>query len=146
MLPLTRDLMAPFEQLRREMDRLFESFAGGQMRLPFWSRAAYPAVNLWNEGEALCLEAEVPGIAKDDLEINAVGNELVIKGRRAPHPGDNLTYHRQERGTGEFTRVITLPVEVDPERVDAVLKDGVLTVRLPKAESAKPRQITVRAG
>ena len=142
----TRALMSPFNELRREMDRLFDSFGTGLARFPARYRAAFPALNIWNEGDTLCLEAEVPGISKDHLEVFAVGNELTIKGRRAPLEGETLTYHRQERGTGEFTRVITLPADVDAERIDAVLKDGVLTVRLPKAESAKPRQIAVKTG
>jgi HSP20 family protein len=58
--------------------------------------------------------------------------------------GENLTYHRQERNTGEFTRVVTLPVDVDADNVEAVLKDGVLNIRLPKAESAKPRKIALK--
>ena len=59
--------------------------------------------------------------------------------------GEKLVYHRHERSTGEFTRVLTLPCEVDCQQVDAQLKDGVLTLRLPKAEQEKPKKITVRA-
>jgi HSP20 family protein len=136
--------MNPFNELRREMDRLLDGFGLGAARPALRYRAAYPALNVWNEGEALCVEAEVPGIRKEDLEIFAVGNELTIKGRRPPLEGEKLTYHRRERGTGEFTRVITLPDGVDADKVEAVLKDGVLTVRLPKAESAKPRQIAIK--
>jgi len=73
-----------------------------------------------------------------------VGNELTIKGRRTPPASDNPTYHRQERATGEFTRVVTLPAEVNADKVEAVLKDGVLSVRLPKAEQARPRKIALR--
>lgn len=139
-------LMNRFDELRREMDRLFDTFGMGLPRWPYPRAAGYPALNVWDAGDTLCVEAEVPGINKDDLEVFAVGNELTIKGRREPVPGDNLTYHRQERGTGEFTRVITLPAEVDADRVEAVLDNGVLTVRLPKAEAAKPRKIAVKAG
>jgi HSP20 family protein len=136
--------MTPFNELRREMDRLFDTVGLGLTRSPFRYRAGYPALNVWNETSALCVEAEVPGVKKEDLEIFAVGNELTIKGRRPPLEGEKLTHHRQERGTGEFTRVITLPTDVDAEKVEAVLKNGVLTVRLPKAESAKPKQIAIK--
>lgn len=133
------------DALRREMDRLWDSAGVG---LPRWSSAraaSYPAMNVWDAGDTICVEAEVPGISKDNLEILAVGNELTVKGRRQPMEG-KLTYHRQERGTGEFTRAIMLPSDVNPDRVEAVLNHGVLTIHLPKAESAKPKQITVRMG
>jgi HSP20 family protein len=73
-----------------------------------------------------------------------MGDELTIKGHRKPMAGEKLTYHRQERGTGEFTRLLTLPVEIDADTVEAVLQDGVLTITLPKEEAAKPRQIEVK--
>ena len=139
------DLLNPFEELRREMTRLLDNFGVGLSRGALMGRAAYPALNVWDAGDAVCVEAEVPGIKKDDLEILAAGNELTIKGRRMPLEGENLVYHRQERPTGEFTRVLTLPVEVDADRVEAVVDNGVLTIRLPKAEAAKPRKITVKA-
>lgn len=134
-----------FGQLRREMEQLVDQLTPGFFpALPGVRTEGYPAVNLWDEGTALCVEAELPGVRKDDLEIYAVGDELTIKGSRPRTEGENVTYHRQERGAGEFSRVVTLPVEIDAEKIEAVLADGVLTLRLPKAESAKPRQISVR--
>lgn len=133
------------DELKREMDRLFNAFGTtGRPRWPHTCAAAYPALNIWDAGDTLCVEAEVPGVNKDDLEILAVGNELTVKGRRQPFNGEKTAYHRHERGVGEFTRSITLPVEVDAAKVEAVLDNGVLTLRLPKAENAKPRQITVK--
>ncbi len=142
---LQNDLLNPFEELRREMTRLLDNFGLGLTRGPLGGRETYPAVNVWDAGEAICVEAEVPGIRKEDIEILAAGNELTIKGRRMPLEGNNLVYHRQERPTGVFTRVLTLPVEIDADRVEAVVDDGVLMIRLPKAEAAKPRKITVKA-
>jgi len=75
-----------------------------------------------------------------------VGNELTIKGRRQPAQGEDLAYHRRERGTGEFTRTVTLPAEVDATKVEARLENGVVTVTMPKAATAKPRKITVKTG
>lgn len=132
-----------FDELRREMDRLFDAYGTGLSRRPFARAAAYPAMNVWDAGDTLCVEAEVPGVKKDDLEILAVGNELTVKGRRGPMEG-KWAYHRHERGTGEFTRSLTLPYEVNADKVEAVLDSGVLMIRLPKAESAKPKQITVK--
>ena len=132
-----------FDELRRDMDRLFDAFGMGLSHRPYARAAAYPAMNIWDAGDTLCVEAEVPGISKDDLEILAVGNELTIKGRRDLIEG-KWTYHRHERGTGEFTRSVTLPCEVDADKVEAVLDSGVLMLRLPKAETAKPRQIAVK--
>ena len=137
--------MSPLGDLRREVERLFDQFSLPRMRFSLGHGGAYPALNMWDTGEALRVEAEIPGVKQDELEIYAVGNELTVKGRRQPPSGEEQTFHRQERGTGEFSRVITLPVEVDSEKVEAVLKDGVLNICLPKAASAKPRRIAVKA-
>ncbi len=134
-----------FEELKREMDRVFDHFGAAPSGWPSVYAAAFPAMNVWDAGDALCVEAELPGVAKHNLEIFTVGNELTVKGRRAPLEGQ-FNYHRQERHIGEFMRVLTLPVDVNADQVDAVLDNGVLTVRLPKAEAAKRKQITVKAG
>ena len=78
-------------------------------------------------------------------DVTVVGGDLTIRGRRGDAPGEGTTYHRRERGAGEFTRVVRLPIDVDADRVEATLKDGVLLVKLPKAESAKPKKIKVSA-
>jgi len=132
-----------FDELRREMDRVLDNFGTGRTRWPHARATVFPAMNVWDAGDTVCVEAEIPGVSKDDLEIFAVGKELTVKGMRPPMEG-KLTYHRQERGTGEFTRVLTLPVEINADKIDAVLDNGVLTVILPKAEAAKRKQITVK--
>lgn len=132
-----------FDELRRDMDRLFDAFGMGLSRRPYARAAAYPAMNIWDAGDTLCVEAEVPGVGRDDLEILTVGNELTVKGQRGPVEG-KWAVHRNERGTGEFTRSVTLPCEVNADKVEAVLDSGVLMLRLPKAEAAKPKQITVK--
>ena len=135
--------LAPFQELRREVSRLFDDFGTTGRRAPFGGNA-FPALNVWDDGDALFVEAELPGVAQDDLEIYAVGNELTIKGRRVSPRDEKRTFHRQERGMGEFVRVVTLPVDVNSEAVEATLERGVLSLRLPKAESAKRRKITVK--
>ncbi|NLX13271.1 MAG: Hsp20/alpha crystallin family protein [Phycisphaerales bacterium] len=135
-----------FDELRREIGRLFDGYGPGLGPVSALSTARFPALNIWEDGEALYAEAELPGVSPQDLEVYAVGNELTIKGRRGTALEEGACYHRRERGTGEFTRVVTLPVEVDAEKVEAALKNGVLTVTLPKADEVKPRKIAVQAG
>lgn len=131
----------PFGDLRREMNRLFEDYAPAVTgRAP-----SFPALNVWENEESLFVEAELPGLTMNDIEITVVGEELSIKGERRPCPScEQATFHRQERGMGSFSRFVTLPVGVDAERVEAVLRDGVLTITLPKAAEAKPRRIQVK--
>jgi HSP20 family protein len=137
--------VAPFEQLRREISSLLEDFDPMGMRGALFGTPAFPAVNLWDDGEHLYAEAEIPGVTEDNLEILVVGNELTIKGRRTmPEDEKEVSYHRRERGTGEFTRSLTLPVDVETEKVEASLKDGILTLRLPKSVEARPRKIAVK--
>ncbi len=138
--------LAPFEQLRREISNLLDEFNPLGVRETLFGAASFPAVNIWEGGDCLHAEAELPGVSQENLEILVVGNELTLKGRRPAPEGQDLAYHRRERGTGEFVRVVTLPTEIEADKVEASLKDGVLTLKLPKAEAARPRKITVKAG
>jgi len=137
-------LSNPLVNLRTAMDRLLGELGGVTKQSHYPHQPDHPPLNVWDEGDTVCVEAEIPGVGKDDLEVYAVGTELTIKGRRPQMEGENLTYLRQERGAGRFTRVIMLPVPVNAEKIDAALNDGVLMLRLPKAEEAKPRQIMVK--
>ena len=137
----------PLNQLRDEMDRLVGDFFGPVTSSPP-SRvgavaAGFPPLNIWEDGENFHLEAEVPGVPEPDLDITVVENELTLRGRRGGDQPEGVAYHRQERGTGEFNRVLRLPTEVDADRVEASLRDGMLSIKLPKAESAKPKKIKV---
>jgi HSP20 family protein len=134
----------PLTQFRDEMDRVLSGFFG---RYPSGTTVmagrGQPPINLWERGDALYAEAEVPGVKPDQVEVSVVGDELTLTVRREDATQDGIAYHRRERGIGSFTRVVRIPVEVDAGRVEAALRDGVLTVTLPKAESAKPRKIPV---
>lgn len=131
-------------RFRNEMDRLFESFFGGPGHS---GRRALPLLNVWETDDALHVEAELPGFKMEDLDLQVVGNELTIKGERRPvEESDKLVYHRQERVVGRFERTLRLPMEINADKVEASLQDGVLTVALPKAAAAKPRKIEVRQG
>jgi HSP20 family protein len=141
------NVLYPFQQARDEVDRLFNEFVG---RLPTlqggrFNLAAptFPAVNVWQSDNEVFAEAEVPGVKAEELDISVVGNELTIKGTRQQVTDEKAAYHRRERGAGAFARVVRLPMDVDAEKVQASLRDGVLTLTLPKAEAAKPRRINV---
>lgn len=126
-------------------DRFFDSafrqlFDAPSMRTPF------PALNVWEDGDTLIAEAEVPGLKLEEIELLVVGTELTIKGRRPGAGEPNTSVHRQERSAGAFSRTITLPVEIDSTKVDATLRDGVLSIVLPKSEPARVRKIPVKAG
>jgi HSP20 family protein len=137
---MNRMLMAP-ELVRREVGDLFDSFFNGQE-----PRArAYPAVNVWEDGDNLFAEAELPGLSMDDIEVLVVNSVLTIKGQWEVANDEKATYHRRERVVGEFCRTFTLPVDIDATKVEATLKNGVLTIRLPKSEAVRPRKITVKS-
>lgn len=132
-------------RLRDDVDRLFDGFFGG--RASGWNpmARAFPAVNVWETDDHLHVEAELPGVRREDLEISVLGDELTLQGVRPEAVEEGETRHRQERGVGRFSRTLRLPVEVKAEGVEASLEAGVLRLRLPKSEAAKPRKIAVRA-
>jgi HSP20 family protein len=101
---------------------------------------------VWEDENNLYVESELPGFELDDLEIYVTGeNQLSLKGERKRPELEGGTWHRQERGYGGFTRVMDLPSAVDSDKVSAEFNFGVLTIKLPKVEAAKPRRITVQA-
>jgi HSP20 family protein len=105
----------------------------------------FPAVNLTEDSEAYYVRAELPGLKADMLEIEATGKKVSITGQRQiPSAGQNAKYHRRERESGRFSRVITVPGDIESAKVEASLSNGILTVTLPKAEEARPRQISIR--
>jgi len=138
---ITQDPFTALESLRREMTNLMGAYAP-----PFLQRShGFPAVNLWEDASALYAEAEVPGLSLKDIEVTVEGDQLTVKGHRETLDAREYTYHRRERGTGEFALTLALPVETNPDEVEATLTDGVLRIRLPKAETAKARKIKVTA-
>jgi len=102
-----------------------------------------PRTNLYDAGNHFEIKAEVPGLTKEDLNLRIQGNYLEISGNRKADAPEGYKAHRVERAAGSFTRSFTLPADVDTEKVEASLKDGILTLTLPKAEAAKPKQITI---
>ena len=130
------------QQFQNEMNRLFDRWNDGGRGAP---AATFPPVNVWEEGEEVLVEAELPGLDLKDLEIYVTGgNQLTVKGERKPLSLEKGVWHRQERGYGHFTRSLTLPFPVDADKVDARLENGVLLLKLAKHESARPRKIPVK--
>ncbi|MGW8257128.1 MAG: Hsp20/alpha crystallin family protein [Thermoguttaceae bacterium] len=137
----------PWRQLRSEMDSLFREVVPSALE-DWWPNTVrgQPAVNLWDRGEELLVEMEVPGAKQENIDVSVTGDELTIKVDRPDLEQQGVTYHRRERPTGSFTRVLQLPCTVNTQRVEADLLAGVLTIRLPKAETTKPRKINVAGG
>jgi HSP20 family protein len=124
--------------LRNGMDEFFQEV------LPDGATsAAYPALNVWEDESAFTLEAEVPGLKAENLELEVLGSEVTLRGERTFETQEGWTCHRQERPQGKFVRTIKLGAPINADKVQAALKHGVLTVTLPKAESIKPRKIEV---
>jgi HSP20 family protein len=120
--------------LQDELEQLFES------PLQAWA----PALDVHEDKDGYSIRVELPGMKREEIEVAIQGDALVISGeRKAEAMKDDTQLHRQERFFGKFSRVLTLPTAVAGNQVKATYKDGILTVTLPKAEEAKPRQITV---
>ena len=138
----------PFDnilRLQRALTRSVEHPFFGLGSTPS-GRGVFPALNIFEEegGDAIVVKAEVPGIKRESLKVEAVGRRLAVVGvREIPSPEGEFQYHRRERQPGEFRRVFRLPYEVDRENATASYRDGILTIRLEKAETAKPMQIQI---
>uniref|UniRef100_A0A7C3Z8J8 Hsp20/alpha crystallin family protein n=1 Tax=Desulfobacca acetoxidans TaxID=60893 RepID=A0A7C3Z8J8_9BACT len=138
-----RDPFLELERLQRQMDRLFQDLTGRE----FYPRrvGVYPLVNISEDHDHIYVRAELPGVNPEDLEITMKDQQLVLRGeRKIPPEEKNVNYHRRERESGFFRRVLRLPSPVDPNKVEARCKDGVLTITLTKPEEVKPRKITVK--
>lgn len=141
--PTFETAFTDIDQLRREMARLLETMAGETTAGA--AAGVFPPINVTQDDDNFYVRAEVPGIKASELSISAVRNRVSIAGRREiPQEHERVSYHRRERAEGSFNRTVTLPNEIDAERVDAKCADGILTLTLPKAEEAKPRQIAVK--
>ena len=134
-----------FDQLRREMDDLFSRFGAASAASGDW-RGVFPAVNLYETADAYQLTAELPGVAPEEIRVSLEGSTVVLEGERKIDYASRkeTSLHRRERQAGAFRRAFELPVAVDSEKVEAVHRNGVLTLRLPKTPEAQPRQISVR--
>jgi HSP20 family protein len=130
------------DRLQREMNRLFEPFAGGR-----GGTGNFPAVNIWTGEDNVLLTAEIPGVDPEKLEVTVKDNTVTIRGsREAEELKEGESYLRQERGAGTFVRSFALPFQVEEGKVSAQYQKGILQLTLPRAEEDKPKKITVNAG
>jgi HSP20 family protein len=140
------DRWFPFYDIEKtldEVDRIF-SAAGRPLELRSVPRGTFPTVNIYDRGNNLLLQAEIPGVDIKDLELSVVDNTLTLKGqRKIKDPGRNEQFHRRERLMGTFERTISLPVQVDTGSVKANYRNGILEVDLTKSQETKPKTIQI---
>ncbi|MGA0850038.1 MAG: Hsp20/alpha crystallin family protein [Chthoniobacterales bacterium] len=131
---------SPGDLLRDFMNLHFPFFPQEKAGMNTWS----PALDVHDDKDAFTVTLEAPGLKKEDFEISYHDGVLSIAGeRKEEKEAEERNYFRRERFFGRFSRSVSLPAEVQPDKVAAAYKDGVLTVTLPKAEKAKPKQIEV---
>ncbi len=142
--------MKELEDMRRDMERLFEEFFEPvRRRRRWWGRALeggmmVPNIELYDRKNELVLRAELPGVEKKDIDLTITENSLTLKGEtRRKEEVKEEDFYASEISYGSFSRTIPLPVEVDSEKAKATFKDGVLEIVLPKKEEAKPKEIKV---
>jgi len=137
---------SPLVGLRQEIDRLFEDTFGNAGMPLLGSVGWMPAVDVKETDDALLFELEMPGVSEEKLEITCEGGVLAIGGEKesVKQEGEGK-YHIVERTFGSFRRSFQLPANVQEDKIEATLKNGVLHVRVPKAELPKPKKIEVKA-
>ena len=137
----TPSIWREMDRLQQDMNRLFRDLPANRVR----SAPSFPALNVWAAEDSAVITAEIPGVNKDDLDINVTGDTLTLSGvRNVDELPEDARYHRRERAFGEFNRSIQLPYTVDVNKVKAIFKNGVLKVDLPRVEAEKPKKIAVK--
>jgi len=141
------DLFRELDNLRREID---DAFKGAGIIRPFGSAflspasRRFPLVNFSEDQANVYVEALVPGVAPENTDLTVLRNTITISGERKPFAEEKgQIVHRSELGSGRFSRTLELPVDIDPEKVSAECRDGILRVTLAKAEHAKPKKIEI---
>jgi HSP20 family protein len=125
-----------------EMDRILNA-VGRPLSLRSVPRGTFPAINVYDQGGAVVMTAEAPGMKIEDVELTVLGDSLTLKGERKSAEGEDERYYRRERPMGTFTRTVTLPTPVNADSVKAEYRDGVLRVHMEKAEEAKAKKIQI---
>jgi HSP20 family protein len=128
----------PFEQLQRELERMLQGTFGS-------GSGVYPPVNVFDAGDAFVVKAERPGVDLDKVEVAVEDDTLTVRGERAyAEPSQEVAYHRHERDSGKFRRVVRMPGRLASDEAKADLRDGVLTVRVPRAKETRPRRVQIQ--
>ncbi|MDR2338900.1 MAG: Hsp20/alpha crystallin family protein [Deltaproteobacteria bacterium] len=134
-----------FNLMRDHMDKFWNSLRGGYEHLRDNFSGVFPLINVGESDDHVIISAELPGVKAEDLSITVKNDTVTIKGEKkvGPHPPE-ANFYRRERHEGVFSRILTLPAKIEGENVEAVFKNGILTVTLPKAAEAKSRQIEIK--
>ena len=140
-LPSFSSALRDWDDVRRDMERVLDSMTAVSGRS--W---VYPPINVSETDDEIVVRAELPGIDPKTLDVTMEQDTLTISGERRPHEEKDASYHRRERSWGTFRRSFSVPRRVDSAKVAARYVNGILTVELPKAAEARPRQINVQAG
>lgn len=139
-----RDPMNALLSLQHAFDRAFEKPQGFDMGLS--GRGVFPPANILKDAEgSYVVRCEIPGVSPEDIHIESQDRTLTLSGKREPATSANGSFHRRERGSGQFSRSFQFPADLALDKSEASYKQGMLTIRIPKREEAKPRQITVQA-
>lgn len=133
----TYDVFDDLLNFRSTVDKFFNELSG------YGRRFDMPYVNLYEKGDSLTIKAILPGVKPEDVDINLVDNSLVLEGEKKADYAER-PYIRKERNFGKFKKSIRLPYRVDPSKVQASMKNGVLVITLEKSEEAKPRKIAIK--
>jgi HSP20 family protein len=136
-------LSDPFDALL-QFQRALDNFrTSGWLGTSPSGGGAYPPFNVFRKGDDYVIITEVPGIRKADLQVQVKGNTIRLSGTKSVEYGERSGLHRRERLAGSFDRAVTIPVEIDPDRVRAECRDGILALYLARAERDKPKSITI---
>ncbi len=107
------------------------------------SRSGFPPINIFQDGDDYVVIAEIPGIKKDDVNVEVYRNRVRLFGEKRIHYGDDVSVHRSERQVGKFDRTFTTPFEIDADKVKADYQNGILALSLPRAQADKPRSVHI---
>ena len=136
----TPTIWREMDHLQREMNRLFNDYSRYGLR----KASGYPAINIWVNDDCQLVSAEMPGVRSEDIDLSVEGDLLTIRGELGGEEiPEGAQCHRKERGSGTFSRTIQLPYTVDPDKVEAGFKDGILSITLPPVEDEKPKKIAI---
>lgn len=143
------DVFRELDNLRREID---EAFRGAGYNRPFSSSflspvttRRFPLVNVSEDEAHIYVDALVPGVDPKDIDLTVLRNSVTVSGERKPFEvGNGQIVHRSELGSGRFSRTLELPIDIDPDKIAAECRDGIMRVTMAKAEHAKPRKIDIK--
>jgi HSP20 family protein len=146
MLTFYNDWDRSLAELRRQMSQLLDDFdTDWPSTSLFGSGKAWPRINLADAGDKVLVTAEVPGLSEKDVSVAIEQDVLSISGERRVEAPEGYSIHRQERGDFKFARSISMPCKVEAEKATATVRDGVLSIALPKVPEAQPKRIEVRS-